>query len=185
MFYQATHLEDECMAICPPVSNPGFHSEKHCLLNKTLYRLCRIPHPWHNCFASILQKMASNQLLMIRASSLGISIRITLCLPMPVSISVSMMMIFNTTPPKHIKVNFMGDIDFFLNIAFLWQYQGNGHMSIHTLRSAFINHAAHCFGVNTMNPVPNMSHYCSGMTIDSIHPPPTNDPDLAHPKVVY
>ena len=53
------------------------------------------------------------------------------------------------------------------------------------LQSAFIDYAAHRFDINTMNPVPNMTPYLSSMPIDSIPPPPANDPDLACRKTVY
>ena len=79
----------------------------------------------------------------------------------------------------------MGNVDFFLNTTFAWQRQDDGHLSVYMSQSTFTDYASHRFGVNTMNPVPNMSPYQSGMPIDSIPSPLDKDPDLARNKVVY
>ena len=92
---------------------------------------------------------------------------------------------FQTELAKEIKVDFMGDVDFFLGTAFTWIRQSNGHLSVHMSQTAFIEFSAHRFGVDAMNPVSNMTPYCSGMPTNSIPAPCPDEPDLKHPTKVY
>ncbi|KAL7523095.1 hypothetical protein ACHAWF_000367, partial [Thalassiosira exigua] len=73
---------------------------------------------------------------------------------------------------KRCKVDFMGDVDFFLGTAFTWRKHDDGHLSVHMCQSAFVKHAAHRVGVHRMARVPNMTPWRSGLPIDSIPPPP-------------
>ena len=52
-------------------------------------------------------------------------------------------------------------------------------------QSAFTDFTAHRFGVDKYNLTPNMTPYRSGLPIDSIPPPPSDDPDLARRTKVY
>ena len=51
----------------------------------------------------------------------------------------------------------MGDVDFFLGTAFTWLKQTNDALSVHLSQTAFTEHTAHRFGVDSMNKVPNMT----------------------------
>ena len=51
-------------------------------------------------------------------------------------------------------------------------------VSVHLCQSAFSEYAANRFGVDKMNPTPNMTSYCSGIPIDSLPLPNANNPDL-------
>eukprot|EP00804_Cyclotella_cryptica_P022088 CCRYP_011573-RA/>CCRYP_011573-RA protein AED:0.27 eAED:0.27 QI:0/-1/0/1/-1/1/1/0/654 len=77
-----------------------------------------------------------------------------------------------------IKVDFMGDVDYFLDTAFTWKRHDNGELSAFLSQTAFTEYMAHRFAVDTMNPVPNMTPYRSGLPIDAIPPPDPKDPDL-------
>ena len=68
----------------------------------------------------------------------------------------------------------MGDVDFFLGTAFTWMRHNDGHLSVHLCQSALTNYTARQFGVDKMNPVPNMTPYRSGLPIDAI---PAADPE--------
>jgi hypothetical protein len=92
---------------------------------------------------------------------------------------------FQSELKKHIKVDFMGDVDFFLGTAYAWQRQDDGHLSVHTSQAAFKDYASHRFSISSMNPVPNMSPYRSGMPINSIPSPADDNPDLERQKTVY
>ena len=107
-------------------------------------------------------------------------------------------MIFSSTPPipsrrnssstflcHHIKVDFMGNVNYFLGTYFNWITHKDGNISVHLSQSAFIEFAPHCFSFHTLNKVPNMTPYCSGLPIASIPPVYPLDPDLPFIKQVY
>ena len=60
---------------------------------------------------------------------------------------------------KHIKVNFVGDVDYFLSTAFTWLRHDNDHISVHLIQIAFTEFCDHRFGVDRMSRVPNMTPY--------------------------
>ena len=92
---------------------------------------------------------------------------------------------FRVELAKNIKVDFMGDVDYFLGTAFTWLRHDNGHVSVHLCQSAFTEHTAHRFAVSKMKRVPNMTPYRPGLPIDSIPPPSDSDPDLKRRTKVY
>ena len=87
---------------------------------------------------------------------------------------------FKEEVAKHIKVDFMGDVDYFLGTVFTWLHHDNEHVSAHLTQTAFTEFSAHRFGVDRMNRVPNMTPYQSGMPIDSIPGADPSDPN--HPR---
>ena len=107
-------------------------------------------------------------------------------------------MIFSSTPPipsrrnssstflyHHIKVDFMGNVNYFLGTYFNWITHKDGNISVHLSQLAFIEFAPHCFSFHTLNKVPNMTPYCSGLPIASIPPVYPLDPVLPFIKQVY
>ena len=93
--------------------------------------------------------------------------------------------LFKQELAKRIKVDFMGDVDYFLGTAFTWLRHDTGHISVHMAQTAFTEFTAHRFGVDRMKRVPNMSPYRSGLPIDSLPPPDPSDPDLERRTKVY
>eukprot|EP00804_Cyclotella_cryptica_P016077 CCRYP_004202-RA/>CCRYP_004202-RA protein AED:0.18 eAED:-0.12 QI:0/0/0/1/0.5/0.33/3/0/1917 len=84
-----------------------------------------------------------------------------------------------------IKVDFMGDVDYFLGTAFTWKRHTNGELSAFLSQTAFTEYMAHRFAVDNMTPVPNMTPYRSGLPIDAIPPPNPKDPDLKRRTKCY
>ena len=64
---------------------------------------------------------------------------------------------FKSELSKHIAVDWMGDVDFFLGTAFTWQRLDDGSISVHLSQATFTEHLAHRFLVDTMNKTPNMT----------------------------
>ena len=190
-FCQSILPEDECMVIRPPAGNPAYDKDEYLLLNKTVYGLRRSPHHWYNQFTSILRKLKlapSPNDPCIYTGVINSDDPMSTRAPIHVGVYVDDSIFYSTEPAEEelfkaglaneIKVDFVGDVDFFLDTAFTWIRQSNGHLSVHMTQTAFTKFSAHRFGVNAMNPVPNMTPYRSGMTIDSIPAPSPNDPDL-------
>ena len=71
----------------------------------------------------------------------------------------------------------MGPVDYFLGTAFTWQHHETGNLSVLLSQMAFTEYIAHCFAVDNINPIPNMTPYHLGFPIDSILPPNPGDPD--------
>jgi hypothetical protein len=92
---------------------------------------------------------------------------------------------FQSELAKHIAVDWMGNVDFFLGTAFTWTQLDDGNISVHLSQATFTEHLAHRFSVDTMNKTPNMTPYRSGLPIDSIQPSTPDDPDLARRRKVY
>ena len=47
---------------------------------------------------------------------------------------------------KHIKVDFMGDVDYLLGTAFTWlRHDTDNHVSVHLTQTAFTEFSAHRF----------------------------------------
>eukprot|EP00956_Cyclotella_meneghiniana_P012602 scaffold17913_cov36-Cyclotella_meneghiniana.AAC.1 len=86
---------------------------------------------------------------------------------------------------KRVVVDFMGPVDWFLGTAFTWKRHDDGNLSVLLSQSAFIDFTAHRFAVDRFKPVPHMTPYRSGIPIDSIPPPPKNDPDQKRSTKVY
>jgi len=67
---------------------------------------------------------------------------------------------FETELAKHIKVDFMGGVDYFLGTAFTWlRHDKDNHVSVHLTQTAFTEFSAHRFGVDRMSRVPIMTPY--------------------------
>eukprot|EP00804_Cyclotella_cryptica_P009045 CCRYP_003142-RA/>CCRYP_003142-RA protein AED:0.35 eAED:0.14 QI:0/0/0/1/1/1/2/0/1801 len=84
-----------------------------------------------------------------------------------------------------IKVDFMGDVDYFLGTAFTWRRHASGELSAFLSQTAFTEYMAHRFAVDKMNPVPHMTPYRSGLPVDAIPPPDPKDPDLKRRTKCY
>jgi hypothetical protein len=92
---------------------------------------------------------------------------------------------FKAALKQRVVVDFMGDVDWFLGTAFTWKRHRDGNLSVLLSQSAFTEFSAHRFAVNKFNQVPNMTPYRSGLPIDSIPPPPKDDPDQKRRTKVY
>ena len=65
----------------------------------------------------------------------------------------------------------MGEVDYFLATAFNWLHHNDDNIFVHSSQSAFIRHTALHFCVNKHNKFPDMTPYCSGLSIEDIPQP--------------
>ena len=84
-----------------------------------------------------------------------------------------------------LKVDLMDDTNSFLGTASTWLCHDNGHVSVHLSQSVFTEFATTQFSVEKMYRVSNMTLYRSGLPIDFLPPPHTNNPDLKRRTKVY
>ena len=79
----------------------------------------------------------------------------------------------------------MGEVDYFLATAFNWLHHNDDNIFVHSSQSAFIRHTALHFCVDDHNKVPDMTPYCSGLSIEDIPQPDKNDADLKRRTKLY
>ena len=204
-FCNADLPEDEKMAIRPPLGDPGHDNDEYWLLKKTLYGLRRSPKHWYNMFTDILKSMnlqpsahdpclfsgIINGATATSTNATAASTRQKIY----VGAYVDDIVFYSSDPAEEklfkealeakLKVDFMGDADYFLGTAFTWLRHDDGHVSVHLCQSAFTEFASNRFGIDKMNRTPNMTPYRSGLPIDSLPPPRANDPDLKRRTKVY
>jgi hypothetical protein len=93
--------------------------------------------------------------------------------------------LFRKTLASKIKVDFMGDVDYFLGTAFTWKRWDDGHLSVHMGQNAFVEYLGHRFALTNFVPVPNMTPYRSGLPIDAIPSPNPKEPDFKRRRKLY
>ena len=93
--------------------------------------------------------------------------------------------LFQTLLQEHIQVDFMVDLDYFLGTEFTWIHHKDVNISVHLCQSELTEFTAHRFLVQSVNKVPIMTPYRSGLPIDSIPPVDTLNPDLPRQRQVY
>ena len=186
------------MAIRPPIGDPGHDNDEYWLLNKTLYGLRRSPRHWYTMFTNILKDMnlkPSSHDPCLFSGIIDNTDPKSTRQEIHVGAYVDDFVFYSTDPAEEekfktaleskLKIDFMGDADYFLGTAFTWLRHEDGEVSVHLFQSAFTEFAAARFSVDKMNRVPNMTPYRSGLPIDSLPPPRDGDPDLKRRTKVY
>ncbi|KAL7485591.1 hypothetical protein ACHAW6_012973 [Cyclotella cf. meneghiniana] len=194
-FCQASLPDDELTVVRPPVGDLAYSKDEYWLLRKTLYGLRRSPHHWYNKITAILQGMGlqpspHNPCLyqgIVTSSTATNSTPPSHRKPIHVGLYVDDFVFysesteeeqfFRQTLSSQCNVEFMGPLDYFLGTAFTWQHHKSGNLSVHLSQTVFTEYITHCFAVDNMNPIPQMTPYRSGFPIDAIPPPNPGDPD--------
>ena len=197
-FCNATLPDDECTVVRPPIGDPAHSTGEYWLLNKTLYGLCRSPRHWYDMMSSILVKMglsASVHNPCLYSGHVTSTSTTSFTHPLHIGLYVDDFVFYTKDKAheaafcaelaKHIAVDWMGDVDFFLGTSFTWKRLTNDNVSVHLSQATFTEHLAHRFSVDTMNKTPNMTPYRSGLPIDSIQASDPSDPDLPRRRKVY
>ena len=191
--------DDECTVVRPPIGDPAHSTGEYWLLNKTLYGLRRSPCHWYDMMlSSILIKMGLSASVHDPCLYSGFVTSSSSDKPYNHPLHIGLYVddfvfytkdkaheaAFRTELTKHIAVDWMGDVDFFLGTSFIWNKLENGNISVHLSQATFTEHLAQRFSVDTMNKTPNMTPYRSGLPIDSIPASDPNDPDLLRNSAV-
>jgi hypothetical protein len=77
---------------------------------------------------------------------------------------------FETALASKVKVEFMGQVDYFLGILFDWTRHDDGHVSVHLSQEAYANQIVDAMGMSDATASPTMTPYRSGLPIDAISP---------------
>ena len=169
------------------------------LLNKTIYGIRRYPNHWYNMIKGIIIKIGLNTsphdpcLLYITPtqppsptdSQHSISqLHIELYVDDLLFYSSNTLKeeLFKILPQYHIKVDFVGNFAYFSGKYFIWLTHKDRNILVHLSQSAFTELTAHLLSVHTFHKEPNMTSYCSGYPIESIHPVDPLYPDFIRQK---
>ena len=133
-FCQATLPDDERIAVRSPTGDPARNKDELWLLNKTLYGLRRSPKHWYNKFTKILRKMGLSPSLHDPCVYRGVCVdtedpgATEDRAEVHVGIYVDDFVFCSTDPAQEAlfgremeskcKVDFLGDIDYFLGTSF-------------------------------------------------------------------
>jgi hypothetical protein len=197
-FCHAKLPPEELTVVIPPVGDPDHGKGSYWLLNKTLYGLRRSPHHWYNMFCAALKDIGLEQSVhypCLFSGNLKTDNSPTSKSKLHVSIYVNDFVFYSEDSEAEkafqqqlktkVKVDLMGDVDYFLGTAFTWKHLPGGHLSVHLSQSAFTKFIAHRFAVDRYNHTPHMTPYLWGYPIDAIPPTDPKDPDLNRRTKVY
>ena len=75
---------------------------------------------------------------------------------------------FEAELAKKVKVDFMGQADYFLGVQFHWTRHENEHVSVHLSQEAYANHIIDSMSLSDATTSPTMTPYRSGLPIDTL-----------------
>ncbi len=184
-FCQGILPPDEITIVQPPHGNPEAAPDEYWLLKRTLYGLRRSPRHWYDKISTILCSIGLPSSLedpclytgFIR-DPLNPSSTISSA-PLSFSMYVDDFVYFLEDPAvealfcrllaEHCKVDFMGIIECFLGVHFLWHITPS-LVDIHLNQSGFATDLVESFASQTRTETPTATPYQSGVPIDSIAP---------------
>ena len=184
-FCQGILPPEETSIVRPPSGNPDADPQEYWLLLKTLYGLRCSPRHWYDKINAILISIGLNPSLedpclysgFIQDPSDPASEKSTS--PLTLGLYVGDFVYFSKDPSvkalfcrllvKRCKVDFMGVVEWFLGIHFLWQITSTS-VAVHLNQLGFAAYLVKSFFQDSHNDTPSATPYRSGVPIDSIAP---------------
>ena len=184
-FCQGVLPPEEITIVRPPSGDPDAAKDEYWLLQKTLYGLRRSPHHWYEKIDSILRSIG----LVPNAhdpcfytgfvrdprdpSSLASTVLLSLGLYVDDFIYFSedpaTEAIFEQLLREQFKVDFMGLVEWFLDIHFSWRFTSS-RVDVHLNQTGFAANLVEQFCQDSWDATPTATPYRSGVPIDSIAP---------------
>jgi hypothetical protein len=100
--------------------------------------------------------------------------------PLYVSLFVDDFICFSTNPDveahfenelaQKVKVDFMGQADYFFCVQFHWTRHHDNHVSVHLSQEAYANHITDFMGLSNATLSPTMIPHQSGLPMDTLPP---------------
>ncbi len=188
-FCQDVLPNDKVAIVCPPHSAPGVELDKYWLLQWTLYGLCCSPCHWYDKINAILRSFGLQPSLedpclysgFIRDPSNPSSIPSTT--PLTLGLYINDVVYFSKDPAvkahfcrllaERSKVDFMGVVEWFLGIYFLWRITPSSIL-VHFNQLGFASTVVESFFHESHGPTSTATPYRAGVPIDSIAPSQNN-----------
>jgi hypothetical protein len=168
--------EDEPTIVRPPTNCPISKPKTYWRLKKTLYGLRRSPRHWFHLLAKNLKDIGLHPTT--HEDCLFVGNLIPGRPPLYLALYVDDLIYFSEDPAveqhfeqelaSRIKVDFMGDVDYYLGICFNWRRESDGHVSVHMSQEGYANAFIDEMGLQNAVTSPKMTPYRSGLPIDSL-----------------
>jgi len=185
--------EKEVTIVRPPANCPISKPNTYWKLNKTLYGLRRSPQHWFNTLSKYFREIG------LRPTSHDSCLFVGTPVPGKAPIYVALFVddfvyfspdsdveqYFEETLASKVKVDFMGQVDYFLGILFDWKRHDDGSVSVHLSQEAYANQIVESMGLSDSVSSPTMTPYRSGLPIDCIPPVDMSDSERAPLLTLY
>jgi len=179
-FVQANLPPEEETVVRPPVGCPFTPPGSYWRLKKSLYGLRRAPRHWYQLITTILESPDIGLTRCRNDSCLFVGDILPGKPPLYLVLYVDDFLYFSpdSAVEKHfeqslstkIKVDFMGDAEFFLGIKFDWVFSDDGHLDCRLSQEAYSNVVVESMGLSDSSVSPKMTPFRSGYPIDMIPP---------------
>jgi hypothetical protein len=173
-----------------PSGDPDAAKDENWLLQKTLYGLRRSPRHWYEKIDSILRSIGPTPNAHDPCLYTGF-VRDPrnpsaphLDVPLSLGLYINDFVYFSEDPDvevlfehllqERVKVDFMGLVEWFLGIHFLWRFTSS-RVDVHLNQTGFAANLVELFCWDSWDPTPTATPYWSGVPIDSIAPSPDAD----------
>jgi hypothetical protein len=188
-FCQGVLPPEEITIVKPPIGDPDAENGEYWLLKRTLYGLRRSPKHWYDKIRNILLKLGLQQNAYDPCLFSGSIIdpsnpdapsshhHLTL------GLYVDDFVYFSEDPgveakfekllADHIKVDFLGTVEWFLGTHFQWMVSPDV-VHVHLSQTGFASHLVENYDVHLRNVTPDATPYRSGLPIDAC---PESDED--------
>jgi len=184
-FCQGVLPPEEITIVRPPSGDPDAAKDEYWLLQKTLYGLRRSPRHWYEKIDSILRSIGlvpnahdpcfyTGFVRDPRDPSSSAS-----TVPLSLGLYVDDFVYFSEDPAtealferllrEQVKVDFMGLVEWFLGIHFLWRFTSS-RVDVHLNQTGFAANLVEQFCRDSWDATPTATPYRSGVPIDSIAP---------------
>jgi hypothetical protein len=189
-FCQGILPPEEITIIRPPSGDPDAAKDKYWLLQKTLYGLRHSPHHWYEKIDSILHSIGLTPNAHDPCLYTGFvrdprnpsapHLDVFLSLGLYVDDFVHFLedpnveVLFERLLQERVKVDFMGLVEWFLDIHFSWRFTSSG-VDVHLNQTGFAANLVELFCRDSWDPTPTATPYWLGVPINSIVPSPDAD----------
>jgi hypothetical protein len=179
-FIQASLPEDEITLVKPPISCPRSSPRTYWRLKKSLYGLRRAPRHWYKLFSDILQspeiglKPTKHDPCIFHGTT--IPGKPPLYLVMYVddflyfSLDDEVEQYFQTALSQKLKVEFLGDAEWYLGMKFDWSTLSDGSVNCRISQEGYAAGIIEEMGLSQANRSPLMTPYHSRLPVDTILP---------------
>jgi Reverse transcriptase (RNA-dependent DNA polymerase) len=183
--------ENEPTIVRPPPHCPISKPNTYWRLKKTLYGLRRSPRHWFHLIAKQLRDIGLRQTA--HEDCLFVGNIIPGRPPVYLAIYVDDLIYFSADPivekqfeqelASRVKVDLMGEADYYLGTHFEWQRDSEGHVTCHLSQEGYANMFVEAMGLQNAVASPKMTPYRSGLPIDTLSQHESNLSDTEREKL--
>jgi Reverse transcriptase (RNA-dependent DNA polymerase) len=188
-FVQAVLPDDEGVIVRPPPGCFRTRSGFYWRLKKSLYGLRRAPRHWYKLISSILTspeislKQCKNDPCVFIGTPLPGQPPLFLILYVDdfvyFSPSAEVEAYFESALSQKMKVDFLGDAEWFLGMKFDWSFDSHDHLHCRISQEGYVQAIVDEMGLSNANTCPSMTPFRSGLSVDSIPIISMNDSERA------